>query len=199
MSCTSPADLRLILVDLKNEDLLPFAGLPHVEMLATSLNEAESAILRVFEEKEQRVRAGRGKFQRWVLVIDELAEFARQREAMKLLSSVLAVGRSKAINVMAATQKPTAAIVGSVAKANFTLRLVGRVLSADDARVAAGQSGSGAEWLPGKGAFLKIDGADTRRFQAYFIDDADAWIEPVSDLWYQQLSFVLPEMTPAQV
>ncbi len=52
-------------------------------------------------------------------------------------------------------------------KANFPVRLVGKVASVDDARVAAGVSGTGAERLPGRGAFLLIQGGDMRRIQAY--------------------------------
>jgi DNA segregation ATPase FtsK/SpoIIIE-like protein len=122
-----------------------------------------------------------------LLVIDELAELARMKPVMQQLASILAIGRSKNINVMAATQKPLGAIVGSVAKANFTSRLVGRVMSPDDSRVAAGISGIGAEYLPGQGAFLRIEGMDVRRFQAYYVPDVETWTRPIQDKWYQQM------------
>ena len=154
---TSPTDLRLVLVDLKNEDLVPFASLPHTDILAASLPDAEEAIARLHDIKERRVRH-RSRGERIVLVIDELAELARLKDPMRQLASILAIGRSKSINVLAATQKPLGAIVGSVAKANFTTRLVGRVMSGDDARVAAGVSGIGAEFLPGRGSFLRVEG-----------------------------------------
>lgn len=90
--------------------------------------------------------------------------------------------------------KPCDAITTlSVAKSNFPLRLVGRVLSADDAKVAAGQSGTGAEYLPGKGSFLYVDGSEVRRFQSYYIPDiqrqaglvADGWLEQTPLPWVQ--------------
>jgi DNA segregation ATPase FtsK/SpoIIIE-like protein len=115
-----------------------------------------------------------------VLVIDELAELSRLK-LNRYLASILAIGRSKAINVIAATQHPLANVVGgSTAKANFTERLVGRMLCADDAKVAAGMSGSGAEYLPGRGSFLRINGAEARRFQAYWADDFDARAERIA-------------------
>jgi len=43
-------------------------------------------------------------------------------------------------------------------KANFTARLVGRVLSNDASKVAAGMPKLGAEFLPGKGSFLLVEG-----------------------------------------
>lgn len=183
---TSPVDLRLVLIDLKNEDLVPFAALPHTDVLAANLPDAEEAIARLHDIKERRVRQ-RSRGERIVLVIDELAELARLKDPMRQLASILAIGRSKAINVIAATQKPLGAIVGSVAKANFTTRLVGRVMSGDDARVAAGVSGVGAEFLPGRGSFLRIEGMDVRRFQSYWIPDIDERMSATIDRWTTQL------------
>lgn len=186
VATTSPADLRLVLIDLKNEDMVPFADLPHTEAFAASLPDAADAIGSLHSHKEHRVRT-RQRGQRIVLVIDELAELARLNDTMRLLASILAIGRSKSINVIAATQKPLGAIVGSVAKANFTTRIIGRVMSSDDARVAAGVSGIGAEYLPGRGAFLRVEGMDIRRFQSYWIQDLDMRLGAVADRWTVQL------------
>ena len=194
---TSPAELRLMLIDMKNEDLLPFVNLPHVGEVATAGESAARLLTRLRDEKDRRVASGGKKHQRFVLIIDELAELANalKEEGVKpsVFGSILAIGRSKQINVVAATQKPLASIVGSVAKSNFPLRLVGRVLSADDAKVAAGQSGTGAEYLPGKGSFLYVDGSEVRRFQSYWIPDiqrqsglvADGWMEQAPLPWVQ--------------
>lgn len=194
---TSPAEVNLVLIDLKNEDLQPFVGLPHVSTAAMSIGAASEAISWVLDEKDRRVKDRHRGEQRLVLVIDELAEMTRIKGAMQQLASVLAIGRSKRINVIAATQKPIASVVGSTNKANFTLRLVGRVLSADDSRVAAGQSGTGAEFLPGKGSFLRVDGAEVRRFQAHYLEDAESYVEPVKMQWHEQLSFPLSALRKA--
>lgn len=183
---TSPADLRLILVDLKNEDLVPFARLPHTRYFASDPDRAERALALVHDEKDRRVADGRQRQQRWLLVIDELAELTHLAGSGGELGSILAIGRSKAIHVVAATQKPTAAVVGSVAKANFTTRLVGRVLSSDDARVAAGQPRTGAELLPGNGSFLRIDGPEARRFQGYYATGIEQYITRICARWQQQ-------------
>ncbi len=185
---TNPQDLRLILIDLKNEDLVPFARLPHVQWFAGDADRAEMGLDHVHAEKNRRVEGGRQHYQRWLMVVDELAEMMHLAKGQKELGSVLSIGRSKAINVVAATQKPTAAVVGSVAKANFTTRLVGRVLSADDSRVASGQPRSGAELLPGNGSFLRVDGADTRRLQGYYLAQAatERLIEQICNRWASQ-------------
>ena len=58
-------------------------------------------------------------------------------------------------------------------KANFPVRLVGRVASTDDARVAAGIGGTGAEKLAGRGDFLLIAGGQIIRFQAALAQASD--------------------------
>jgi DNA segregation ATPase FtsK/SpoIIIE-like protein len=79
------------------------------------------------------------------------------------------MGRSLNINVVAATQHPLASVIGSLLKANFTARLVGRVLSNDAAKVAAGIPKLGAEFLPGKGSFLLVEGGRILRLQGYYL------------------------------
>mgnify|MGYP000844738742 FL=1 len=185
---TDPADLRIILVDLKNEDLVPLMPLPHMTYFAADAERAERAIGNVWAEKNRRVESGRQRYQRWVLVIDELAELTHMTDIAKPLASILAIGRSKRIHVIAATQKPTAAIVGSVAKGNFTNRLVGRVLSAEDSRTATGQAQLRCELLPGNGSFLRIDGPDPVRLQGYFMDadEVDRRVERIAAHWMRQ-------------
>ena len=51
----------------------------------------------------------------------------------------------------------------------FSVRLVGRVASAEDARAAAGCAGTGAERLTGKGDFVAVAEGRVHRFQAAFI------------------------------
>jgi S-DNA-T family DNA segregation ATPase FtsK/SpoIIIE len=103
-----------------------------------------------------------------VIVIDELADVLQScgPEVEGLLTRLVQRGRSAGLSVVACTQKPTARAVGTVMRANFPVRLVGRVTSPDDARVAAGIGGTGAEKLAGRGDFLLIAGGQMIRFQA---------------------------------
>jgi DNA segregation ATPase FtsK/SpoIIIE-like protein len=98
---------------------------------------------------------------------------------MKLLESLLAMGRSLNINLVAATQHPLASVIGSLLKANFTARLVGRVLSNDASKVAAGLPKLGAEFLPGKGSFLLVEGGRILRLQGYYLapDEVEALVQ----------------------
>jgi hypothetical protein len=97
---------------------------------------------------------------------------------LKRLGAVVSIGRSKDINALAATQKPTAEILSSMGRANFPLRFAGRVTDSTEAYIATGRRESGAELLQGAGAFLRIgDTPEPRRMQAYMLDAAGiAWL-----------------------
>ena len=82
-------------------------------------------------------------------------------------------GRSAGIHIVASTQKPLAASIGSLTKSNFPVRLVGSVASPDDAKVAAGISGTGAEKLLGRGDFLLVAKGRVTRFQAAYVDSIE--------------------------
>jgi S-DNA-T family DNA segregation ATPase FtsK/SpoIIIE len=166
---TSPADLRIMLIDLKNDDLTPFRALPHVVSYAGDTEAAAKIIAQVHAIKTERIET-QTKPYRLLLVIDELAELGPDREALRQLGSILSTGRSLGINVWAGTQYPTAATIGSVVNASFTVRLVGMVDGKQAAHTASKRAGSGAELLQLPGDFLRVDGAELRRMKAYNID-----------------------------
>jgi len=169
---TQPRDLQLLTVDLKNETLPAFSPAPHVRTFAGDLASAESMIAWLDGEKMRRIRTG-DREPRIVLVIDELAELGRSKVAMAQLESLLSVGRSLRLHVIGATQHPLASVIGSVVKANFSTRLVGMVTDESTARTATGRADSGAEYLPGRGAFLRVCGGTMTRFQAYLYPEGD--------------------------
>jgi hypothetical protein len=175
---TAPRDLALYLVDLKNEDLVPYAGLPHVLGFAGSDRLAQATLAQVESELDRRI-AGSSAAQRIVLVVDELAQLPD--DAKQRLGRILALGRSKRINCIAATQHPTAKLVGE--KTNYAVRLIGRVSDASTSALCCGRPGVGCEMLPGRGAFVLVDGADLRRIQAYAFgsDVAPALVSVIAD------------------
>lgn len=171
---TPPDDLQIRLVDLKNEALVPFSNLPHCAGTGFTTRSAAEQISQVADQLQRRI-AGASTAQRMVLVIDELAQLDETSKAR--LGEILALGRSKRIHVIAATQHPSKALVGD--KSNYSLRLVGRVGDAQASALCCGRPGAGAELLPGKGAFLTV-GADIERFQvADFSDETAAGIVAV--------------------
>ena len=182
---TSPENLRLYLVDLKNTDLKPFKRLPHKELFAGEENEAQQIIRLVHREVRRRKDQEDTHAPRIVLVIDELAEVG-DRDTLDLLSSILRVGRSFRVNVIAATQLPTKATCGE--KNNYTVRFVGAITDAQSAVTAAGRGQTGAELLSGKGAFLRVEGNRLDRLQAYWLDDdgTESMVQQAVQRWGKQ-------------
>lgn len=108
-----------------------------------------------------------------VIAIDEIADLiilggaAAETSLLRLVQK----GREAGITVIGATQKPSALTLPTGAKFNMPLRLVGSVASPEDAKAASGVKDTGAEKLPGRGAFLQVlAGSPTVRLQALKID-----------------------------
>lgn len=171
---TSPADCKIVLVDLKNEDLVPFERLPHTLTFAGQREAALDALRYVQAEKDKRVAERGYKPFRLVLVIDEMAQLAGNSEAKEILGDLASIGRGKAINVIGATQSVTKeGGMGSLLKANFTVRLVGQV-APGQSQYATNRPHTHAELLPGKGAFLRCEGPNVYRFQSFYADEKNA-------------------------
>ena len=182
---TSPGDLKIVIVDLKNEDMLPFRHLPHVMTFAGTKDQSIDAIRFVYEEKEKRIVNAGYKPYRLVLWIDEMAQLAAMKECAEMLGDLASIGRGKLINLVGATQHPTEkGGLGGLLKANFPVRLVGMVASGQS-YVATGRPKIHADLLPGKGAFLRIQGPQVQRFQSFNIEanDVELMANHVADRW----------------
>ncbi|MEZ4733547.1 MAG: DNA translocase FtsK [Caldilineaceae bacterium] len=166
-------ELQLVLIDPKERGFGPLAVLPHV--LGGIATTPQAAIDRLRWLATEMERRDQSKVNRPILVvaIDELADLLQTggREIETILTRLSQRGREAGIHLVACTQKPTSALIGSAIKANFPVRLVGAVASKDEARYATGLSDSGAEKLQGKGDFLLICKGEQVRFQA-------AWLGP---------------------
>jgi S-DNA-T family DNA segregation ATPase FtsK/SpoIIIE len=170
------SQLQLVLVDPKGgRAFQPLAGLPHLlKPVLLDSGQAALALAELVAVMEQR-DLSRCSTPRIVVVIDELADLAATggKPLLEALARLAQRGREAGIHLVACTQKPAASVLGAVSKANFPVRLVGRVTSIEDARVATGLGGSGAERLMGRGDFLAVSGAGVTRFQAAFIPPAE--------------------------
>jgi S-DNA-T family DNA segregation ATPase FtsK/SpoIIIE len=112
---------------------------------------------------------------RIVLVIDELADMIQVggKGVSDALTRLTQRGREAGVHVIACTQKPSSQMLGPLMKANFPVRLIGKVTSPEDARVAAGVGGSGAEKLLGQGDFVAVAVGAITRFQAAYATAVD--------------------------
>ncbi len=163
---STPAQLALHIIDMKNDDLTMFKGLPHTKNFAWKADEAAELINTIRTEVDKRIAIDKYEVkQRHLLVIDEGAELDKACD--DTLASIMKLGRSLGIHVVMATQHPTSAQIGPKVAQAFTHRFIGRVSSASSAAWATGCGGSGAELLKKQGSFLYVFGGDIDRFQTF--------------------------------
>lgn len=165
-----PSQFGVMVIDPKRVDDSAFlAGISRHMLLgaARTPDEARAALMRIVEVMEQRPISG-DPVPRVAVYVDEMADLCQTggQPVLDLLTRIAQRGREVGIHLVACTQKPSAKAIGSLLKANLPLRLVGRVVSAEDARVSTGVAGSGAEKLSGSGDFLACASGKVIRFQA---------------------------------
>ena len=173
--CNAPATMQMILIDPKRSAFEVFDGLPHLTLPIGQATDDPVRTLRTLVSIMEN-RGGQIPLDgpRLILVIDELIDILiTTDETMTPLTRLLQRGREAGIHVIAATQKPSSAVIGSLNKANFPVRLVGRVTSATDARVASGWSGTGAERLQGRGDFIAVAEGQLTHFQTAYISPVE--------------------------
>jgi S-DNA-T family DNA segregation ATPase FtsK/SpoIIIE len=178
-----PSHMGFVLIDPKRRAFGPLAGLPHLlrpvlsdsEPIQTALETLVELMLIRDREGRTPASAGQSGEPRVVVVIDELADLLMMtgKETQRALTRLSQRGREAGIHLIACTQKPASQVVGSLAKANFPVRLVGHVTSPEDAKVASGYAGTGAEHLRGPGDFIAVSGGQITRFQAAYVSAQD--------------------------
>jgi S-DNA-T family DNA segregation ATPase FtsK/SpoIIIE len=192
------SQLQFVLVDPKRHAFKPFARLPHLLRPvigdATEAVDALRELVRLMEARRAPIKGALGVAQgetpalaagasvapRILVVLDELADLtvsanAGSKALNEHLTRLVQRGREAGIHVMACTQKPSSQVMGTLIRANFPVRLVGKVVSPDAsrARVAAGIGGTGAEKLVGRGDFVAIAAGQVIRFQAAYVSAAE--------------------------
>jgi S-DNA-T family DNA segregation ATPase FtsK/SpoIIIE len=174
-------EVQMLFIDPKGTGFGPLAsaeghqGLPH--LLRPVVRDVHQAIFLLGEMVGEMVRRDHERISepRLIIFIDELADLMEQGgKAMdRLMTRLTQRGRSAGLHLIACTQKPLAATIGSLTRSNFPVRLVGSVVSADDARIAAGIPGTKAEKLLGRGDFLLVVKGQVTRFQAAHVSEAE--------------------------
>ncbi len=175
-------EVQMLFIDPNGNGFDPFitfesagGGLPH--LLRPAVRDVHQAVFLLGEMVEEMVRRDRENISepRVVIFIDEVADLMEQGgKAMdRLMTRLTQRGRSAGLHIIACTQKPLVASIGSLTRSNFPVRLVGSVASADDAKIAAGITGTGAEKLLGRGDFLLVAKGHVTRFQAAYVNEQE--------------------------
>ncbi|MFH0776506.1 MAG: DNA translocase FtsK [Patescibacteria group bacterium] len=184
----SPNDLRLILVDPKRVELVPYNGIPH--LLTPVINDPEKTIsalkwavgemtrryielsrAKVRNIKEYNAKNPPEKMPYIVIVIDELADLmmVAQKEVEGAIMRLAQMARAVGIHLILATQRPSVNVITGVIKANIPTRLSFAVTSGVDSKTIL--DSIGAEDLLGQGDMLFIPPGESKpvRIQGSFI------------------------------
>ncbi len=179
--------LQLALIDPKSRGLSALARAPHLirpieSDPARAVDLLEGMVVEM--ERRDRLKISRPAI---IIAIDELADLrmVAGKRLENALTRLTQRGREAGMHVILATQRPASAIVGGLVKANLPVRLVGAVTTPEEAKVATGIAGSGANRLRGRGDFLLVARQEMVRFQAAYAsnDEIRHLIEKETRRW----------------
>jgi DNA segregation ATPase FtsK/SpoIIIE, S-DNA-T family len=184
----SPEDVKLVLIDPKQVELLPYKDVSHLAYpVATNADSARDALRFVVAEMDRRYgllsRAGvrnigeyhaqGNKLPFMVVVIDELADLmmVARKEVESSIVRITQLARAAGIHLIVATQRPSVDVITGLIKANMPSRIAFTVASTTDSRVIL--DSSGAEFLTGMGDGLFVPQGSPKpiRFQGAWIDE----------------------------
>lgn len=191
---SSPADLRMILIDPKVVELSVFGALPHLLIPVVTEPKKASGALRwavnemtlrykKFSELGARDLARYNELQdspdkrlpRLVVIIDELADLmmVAPDEVEDSICRIAQLGRASGIHLIVATQRPSADIITGLIKANIPSRCAFAVSSGIDSRIILDTTG--AEKLLGRGDMLFHPNGSNKpiRLQCAFVSDEE--------------------------
>lgn len=155
-----PQHVSMIVIDPKGIDFArgKIARLPHLSVKPiVDLNEAENAIHEVRLELEKRMVEGDStKMKKGIFIFcDEITSITEaSKKAVIDLIFIVTKGRAWNIHLIAATQRPTQGSIDTTLRSQLVCNLTGSVTRASEASYASGHAESGADRLPGHGAFI---------------------------------------------
>jgi S-DNA-T family DNA segregation ATPase FtsK/SpoIIIE len=165
-----PRDLRLALFVTKLQGFTQFQGDSHLVFpVVTNPKHAHDKMQELVGEMDRRSQVATC-YPRIVVIVDELIDLleAGGEKLEMSLTQLVRRGRDVGISVIVCVRNSSVRVAGGLMEESFPVRLVGHVAKADDARIAAGISGTGAEKLAGRGDFLLVAGTQIIRFQAAY-------------------------------
>lgn len=177
------SDLQLVLASLREghslrgelDALLPIRYLPHLLADVPATTAAEADLLRFLAEETLYRRKERIRTPRIVVLIDRVDEYLQRggRRASDDLLCLLQQGAVAGVHVVMSTGDPESDLIDVTMRANLPVRLVGRCLSSEQARRAAGTELQEAVLLREAGEFLAVWSDETTYFRMAEVGDYD--------------------------
>lgn len=189
---TTPAEVRLILIDPKRVELVGYNGIPHLlTPVIVETDKILSALRWATQEMERRYKqfaevgvrnidsfnelSGFQALPYIVIFIDELADLMGYApvEVEDTICRIAQMARATGIHLVVATQRPSVDVITGLIKANIPARIAFNVSSMVDSRVIIDMPG--AEKLLGRGDMLYVppDQAKPSRIQGTFVSDKE--------------------------
>jgi S-DNA-T family DNA segregation ATPase FtsK/SpoIIIE len=202
---STPADVKLILIDPKRVELAQYKGIPH--LLTEVIVESEKAVnalkwtvgtmesryaefaargVRNIAGYNEQLRPGEPRMPFIVIVIDELADLmmVSAYEVEATITRIAQLARATGIHLVVATQRPSVQVITGLIKANIPSRIAFAMTSGVDSRTILDTTG--AEDLLGRGDMLyqPIDAPRAVRLQGVLVTDPE--IESLARHWRGQ-------------
>jgi len=192
---SSPAQVRMILIDPKKVELSPYERIPHLLVpVVTNMKNAAGVLANVVKEMENRYelmelerarhldemnksrrRRGEDPLPYIVVVVDELADLmmVAPAEVEEYIIRIAQKARAVGIHLVVATQRPSADVITGLIKANIPSRIAFAVSSQVDSRVIL--DANGAETLLGMGdmLFRPLGSNKLQRVQGAYITEGE--------------------------
>jgi len=187
----APHELKLILIDPKRVELVPYDGIPHlltpvitdseralqamrwtVAEMGRRLHRFSEAGVRNIDEYNAQQTEEESTLPRVVMVIDELADLMMRqfrRDTEMMVTRIAQMARAVGMHLIIATQRPSVDVITGLIKANIPTRVSFRTVSAVDSRTII--DSIGAEDLLGRGDMLYMTAITPRpvRIQGIFV------------------------------
>lgn len=186
MGYASPSEVRFIMIDPKQVELMNYSRSMHLAMpICTTPWQALNALRYARDEMERRYtwlaqRGFRnleesGGMYRLVVVIDELANLilTSKKETETLIETIAAKGRAAGVHLIVATQNPTVKVITGRIKANIPTRIAFATASITDSRVILDYGGAEKLTGAGDGLFKAPNSIALQRFQSPYLSDEE--------------------------
>ncbi|MBI5194337.1 MAG: DNA translocase FtsK [Nitrospirae bacterium] len=190
---STPADLKMVMIDPKILELSIFEGIPHLlTPVITQPKEAAWVLQKLVEEMQRRYRLladrgvrnigsynkavdGEGTLPYIVVIIDELADLmmTAQREVEDSIARLAQMARAAGIHLIVATQRPSVDVLTGIIKANFPTRMSFKVSSKTDSRTILDANGAEALLDKGDMLFLPPGTSKIARIHGSYISDTE--------------------------
>ncbi len=191
----SPDEVKLILIDPKQVEFVPYEGIPHLfvpvvkdsrkaagalSWAVAQMNErykmfSETGVRDIKGYNHHAEENGLEKLPQIVIIIDELADLmmVAHDTVEDSVCRLAQMARAAGMHLVIATQRPSVDVITGIIKANIPSRIALKVASQVDSRTII--DSAGAEKLLGRGdmMFMPLGSVKGTRIQGAFVSDGE--------------------------